>query len=324
MVGVLLLLSILLFFWLRSLPGGPVSAICGERCNPEKRAAIEKTLSLDDPLPVQYFNFLKRAVTGDFGLSTGVQPGRPSMEIFLERLPATVELSVVALLLAIVAAIPLGYLAARRRGGIMDNLTVASSLLGIAVPVFFIAFILRYFFSIEWHVFPISGRQDDIGATRVTGFFVLDGLLTREYDAAWNAVKHLILPAVALSTIPFTFIFRITRAAVLDVLDEDYVRTAEAKGLTSKTISRRHVLRNAMLPVVTIIGLQIGALLGGAILTETVFSFPGLGLSLREAFSDRDYSMLQLLILASAATYVVVNLLVDIAYAYIDPRVRTR
>ncbi|MDF8264971.1 ABC transporter permease [Luteipulveratus flavus] len=324
MVGVMLLLSLLLFVWLRSLPGGPASAICGDRCNPAKLAQIKKTLGLDDPVIVQYLNFLKRAVTGDFGVSTGVQPGRSSMEIFVERLPATIELGVLAMIIAVAAGIPLGYLAARRRGGILDGLTLTSSLLGVAIPVFFTAFVLKYFFAVDWHLFPISGRQGDIEATRVTNFFVLDGLLTREWDAAWDALRHLILPAVTLATIPFSFVFRITRAAVLDVLDEDYVRTAEAKGLSSKVITRRHVLRNAMLPVVTIIGLQMGALLGGAILTETVFGFPGLGDALARAFTGRDYSMLQLLILMAAATYVVVNLLVDITYAYIDPRVRTR
>ena len=171
----------------------------------------------------------------------------------------------------------------------------------------------------------MSGRQSTgLDATRVTGFFVLDGLLTREWDAAWDAFLHLVLPAVALATIPFAVIFRITRASVLEVLDEDYVRTAEAKGLTARVIRGRHVLHNAMLPVVTTIGLQVGGLLAGAVLTETVFSYPGVGDALARAFLDKDYPVLQVLILAAALIYVVVNLFVDIAYAVIDPRVRTR
>jgi peptide/nickel transport system permease protein len=228
-------------------------------------------------------------------------------------------------MIAIVLGIPLGYLAARRRGAFIDNGSVVFSLIGLAVPVFFLAFMLKYYFAVEWQLLPVSGRQSTgMEATRVTGFFVLDGILTREWDAAWDAFLHLILPAVALSTIPFAVIFRITRAAVLDVLDEDYVRTAEAKGLTSRVIRGRHVMRNAMLPVVTTIGLQVGGLLAGAVLTETVFSFQGIGYSLAVAFRDKDYAVLQVLILAAAATYVVVNLLVDISYAIIDPRVRTR
>ena len=173
------------------------------------------------------------------------------------------------------------------------------------------------------HWLPDGGRQS-IEATHVTNFFVLDGLITREFDASLNALKHLILPAVALSTIPFAVIFRITRAAVLDVVEEDYVRTAEAKGLTAKVIRGRHILRNAMLPVITTIGLQIGALLAGAVLTEKVFNFPGIGDALAQSFEQRDYPVLQVLILAAAAIYVVVNLVVDVLYAVVDPRVRTR
>ena len=272
MAGVLLVLSLLLFVWLRSLPGGTVSAILGERQTPERRAALEAALGLDQPIYVQYFKFLDRAVHGNFGASTKVLPGTDAFEVFLTRLPATIELSVFAILIAVLLGIPLGYLAAKRRGTTFDNTAVIFSLVGVAVPVFFLAFMLKYWFAVEWHLLPVSGRQDPtLDATRVTGFFVLDGILTREWDAAWDAFKHLILPAIALSTIPFAVIFRITRAAVLDVLDEDYVRTAEAKGLTNRVIRGRHVLHNAMLPVVTTIGLQVGGLLAGAVLTETVF-----------------------------------------------------
>ena len=199
------------------------------------------------------------------------------------------------------------------------------SLIGVAVPVFFTAFLLKYFFAVQWQLLPVSGRQDvSLDATRVTGFFVLDGMLTREWDAAWDAFLHLLLPALALATIPFAMIFRITRASVLDTLDADFVRTAESKGLTAKVIRGRHVLRNAMLPVVTIIGLQVGGLLAGAMLTETVFSFPGIGQALYVSFREKDYAVLQVLILAAAVIFVIVNLLVDILYAVIDPRIRTR
>ncbi|MCY7402850.1 MAG: ABC transporter permease [Nocardioides sp.] len=325
MMGVILVLSVLVFVWLRSLPGGPVSAILGERGTPQRREALEKALGLDQPLPVQYFRFMERAAQGDFGVSTKVLPGEDALSVFWARLPATVELSLFALVLAIALGIPLGYLAARRRGSALDTSTVILSLVGVAVPVFFTGFLLKYFFAVEWHLLPVSGRQSTgLDATRITGLFVLDGVLTREWDAAWDAFKHLVLPAVALATIPFAVIFRITRASVLDVLDEDYVRTAEAKGLTAQVIRTRHVLRNAMLPVVTTVGLQVGGLLSGAILTETVFSFRGVGQALAEAFQQKDYPVLQVLIMAAAAIYVIVNLLVDIAYALIDPRIRTR
>ena len=193
------------------------------------------------------------------------------------------------------------------------------------MPVFFLAFVLRHIFAIKMGLLPPSGRESvGINATRVTGFFVLDGLLTREWDASWDALKHLILPAIALASIPFAVIFRITRASVLDVLDEDYVRTARSKGLTAQVIRLRHVLRNALIPVVTTIGLQTGALLAGAVLTERVFGFRGVGEALASAFELRDYPVLQVLIMMAALIYIVVNLVVDLAYAVIDPRVRTR
>lgn len=325
MVGVVFVLSLLVFLWLRSLPGGTVSAILGEKATPERRAALEKALGLDEPIYVQYWEFVKRAAQGQFGSSTGVQPGVDAMQVFIQRFPATLELSFFALLFAIALGIPLGYMAARRRASSFDNLSVVGSLIGVAVPVFFLAFLLKYFFAIQLHWLPVSGRQDPgLDATRITGFFVLDGVLTREWDAAWDALKHLLLPSLALATIPFAVIFRITRASVLDVMDEDYVRTAESKGLTKKVIRGRHILRNALLPVVTTIGLQTGGLLVGAVLTERVFSWGGIGEAVAVAFTRRDYAVLQVCILMAAITFVIINLLVDIAYAVIDPRVRTR
>jgi peptide/nickel transport system permease protein len=320
-VGVL---SLLLFAWLRSLPGGPVSALLGERATSASRAKLTEELGLDQPIFVQYWKFLSRAASGDFGVSTGVQPGDTAGAIFLQRFPATLELSFLAIVIAIAVGIPLGYVAARRKGSWLDNLSVVGSLIGVAVPVFFLAFVLKQVFAVDLGWFPTAGRQvGGLDATRVTGFFVLDGIITQEWDAAWDAIKHLILPAIALSSIPFSVIFRITRAAVLDVLDEDFIRTAESKGLTTPVIRRRHVLRNAMLPVVTTIGLQTGALLAGAVLTEKVFAFPGIGQALAIGFERRDYPVLLLLIICAAGVFVLINLLVDLSYALIDPRIRT-
>ncbi|KAB7746274.1 ABC transporter permease subunit [Nostocoides sp. F2B08] len=323
LIGVVLVLSLLLFFWLRSLPGGPINALLGDRATPEQQEQLEQLLGLDQPLYVQYLRYMGRALQGEFGSSSSVIPGTDAFDVFLSRFPATIELAFFSVTLAIITAIPLGYFAARRRGRAVDNISIVASLVGIAVPVFFLAFLLKYYFSVKLGWLPVSGRQANLGCTRVTNFFILDGLLTREFDCSVSAVKHLILPSIALASIPFAVVFRITRASVLDVLHEDYVRTAEAKGLTARVIRGRHVLRNAMLPVLTIVGLQVGALLAGAVLTETVFSFPGIGEALALSFSARDYAVLQILILMSAVVFVVVNLVVDILYAVVDPRVRT-
>ncbi|MFB9731249.1 MULTISPECIES: ABC transporter permease [Ornithinimicrobium] len=321
----LFVLSILLFAWLRSLPGGVVSALLGERGTPESTAALRAQLGLDQPLPVQYWKFLQRALQGDFGTSNGVYRGEPALDVFLQRLPATVELSIFAMLIALTLAIPLGYVAARRRGGPLDTGSIMFSLVGVAVPVFFLAYVLKYIFAVQLGWLPPSGRQSvGINATHITNMYVLDGILTREWDAAWDALKHLVLPAFALASIPFAIIFRITRAAVIDVMDEDYVRTARAKGLTPGVVRVRHIMRNALIPVVTIVGLQIGALLAGAVLTEKVFAFQGIGQALAIGFERRDYPVLQVLIMMAALIYIVVNLVVDILYAVIDPRVRTK
>lgn len=321
----LFVLSLLLFAWLRSLPGGVISALLGERATPDAVAALRAQLGLDQPLPLQYLQFLKQAAQGDFGTSNGVYRGEPAFDVFLQRLPATIELSALALFIALILAIPLGYIAASRKGGPLDTGSVVFSLIGVAVPVFFLAYVLKYIFAVQLGWLPPSGRQSvDINATHITNFYVLDGVLTREWDAAWDAFKHLLLPGLALASIPFAIIFRITRAAVIDVLDEDYVRTARAKGLTAQTIRVRHIMRNALIPVVTIVGLQVGALLAGAVLTEKVFAFTGIGQALAIGFELRDYPVLQVLIMMAALIYIVVNLLVDIAYAVIDPRVRTK
>ena len=321
----LFVLSILLFAWLRSLPGGVVSALLGERGTPESTAALRAQLGLDQPLPVQYWRFLQRALQGDFGTSNGVYRGEPALDVFLQRLPATVELSIFAMLIALTLAIPLGYIAARRRGGPLDTGSIMFSLVGVAVPVFFLAYVLKYIFAVQLGWLPPSGRQSvGINATHITNMYVLDGIITQEWDAAWDALKHLVLPAFALASIPFAIIFRITRAAVIDVMDEDYVRTARAKGLTPGVVRVRHIMRNALIPVVTIVGLQLGALLAGAVLTEKVFAFQGIGQALAIGFERRDYPVLQVLIMMAALIYIVVNLVVDIAYAVIDPRVRTK
>ncbi len=323
LIPILFGLSLLLFLWVRALPGSPVDSLLGERATPGARERFERAYGLDRPLWRQYLAYVQRA--GQLDLGTSVRSNRPVLTEFWERFPATIELSVAALAVAVVAGIPLGYFAARRFGTWLDNASVVASLIGVTIPVFFLAFILKYVFAVQLGWLPSTGRQDPrLFADHPTGFFLLDGLLTGNLAASIDALEHLILPALALASIPLAIIVRITRASVLDVLNEDYVRTAEAKGLESSVIRRRHVLRNAMLPVSTTIGLQAALLLSGAILTETVFSIPGIGTYLRTAIDIRDYSAIQGVILIIAVIYVLVNLLVDVSYGLLDPRVRVR
>jgi peptide/nickel transport system permease protein len=321
LVPILLGVSVLIFFWVHALPGNPASALLGERATPALVKQYKERYGLDRPLPLQYVDYLKVTAHGDLG--TSITTRRTVASEIRRRFPATVELAVAAMIFAMGIGLPLGFFAAKRYGGVFDNLSLIGSLIGISIPIFFLAIILKYFFAVRWHLLPSVGREDVLlSPEHPTGFYVLDGLITRNWTAMWDAIQHLILPAIALGSIPLAVIMRITRAAVLDVQNEDYVRTARAKGLSPHIVDRRHVLRNALLPVSTIIGLQTGLLLSGAVLTETVFAFPGMGSWLRDAIFNSDYPALQGGILFLAVVFVIVNLLVDISYAIINPRIR--
>src|SRR6266498_342650 len=321
LVPILLGVSILIFFWIRALPGNPASALLGERSTPELVKEYKQRYGLDRPIPVQYWDYVKNTAKGDLG--TSISSRRAVTYEIKQRFPATIELAIAAMIIAIGLGIPLGFLAAKRHGGLFDHLTLIGSLLGISIPIFFLAIILKYLFAVRWQWLPSVGRADVLsGAEHPTNFYVLDALIERDWSALWDTIKHLVLPGIALGSIPLAVITRITRAAVLDVQNEDYVRTARAKGLAPLTVDRRHVLRNALLPVSTIIGLQTGLLLSGAVLTETVFAYPGMGSWLRDAIFTRDYPVLQGGILFLAVVFVLVNLIVDISYAIINPRIR--
>jgi len=321
LVPILIGVSLLIFFWIRALPGNPADALLGERSNAQLVQQYKQRYGLDRPIPVQYWDYVKTTLSGDLG--TSISTRRSVTSEINQRFPATIELAVAAMIFAVALGIPLGFFAAKRHGGIFDNLTMIGSLLGISVPIFFLAIILKYLFAVRFHWLPSVGRIDVLSnAKHPTNFYILDALLQRDWHTLWDVIRHLILPAIALGSIPLAIITRITRAAVLDVQNEDYVRTARAKGLPPLTVDRRHVLRNAMLPVSTIIGLQTGLLLSGAVLTETVFAFPGMGSWLRDAIFNSDYPVLQGGILFLAVVFVVVNLLVDISYAIINPRIR--
>jgi peptide/nickel transport system permease protein len=323
LIPILFGLSVLLFLWVRNLPGGPAVALLGDRATPEAIERINNLYGFDRPLTEQYLKYMGALLRGDFGVSTNT--GVPVLEEFAARFPATLELAAVALVFAVGVGIPLGYFAAKFYRTPIDNVTIGISLLGVTVPVFFLAFILKYIFAVQAGWFPSSGRQDPaMVATHPTNFFILDGILTGEFDAAWDALMHVILPGIALGSIPVAIIARMTRAAVLEVKHADFVRTARAKGLGHTRLRNRHILRNAMLPVMTTIGLQVGLLLSGAVLTETVFAFNGIGNFLYAAISNLDYAVLQGFILFIAIIYAVVNLLVDLSYGFIDPRLRVQ
>jgi peptide/nickel transport system permease protein len=321
LIPILLGVSLLIFFWIRALPGSPAESLLGERATPALVQAYRHRYGLDQPVYKQYWAYLKTTAQGDLGVS--VASRRTITAEIKARFPATVELAVAAMMFAIAVGVPLGFIAAKRHGGIFDNVSLVASLIGISIPIFFLAIILKYIFAVRLGWLPSVGRESITSdAEHPTNFYILDAIITRNWAALGDTIKHLILPAIALGSIPLAVVSRITRASVLDVQNEDYVRTARSKGLPPHTVDSRHVMRNALLPVSTIIGLQTGLLLSGAVLTETVFAWPGMGSWLRDAIFNRDYPALQGGILFLALVFVLVNLVVDLSYAIINPRIR--
>jgi peptide/nickel transport system permease protein len=321
LVPILLGLSILVFLWIRALPGSPATTLLGERATPDQIAAINEQYGLNKPIHVQYFAYLGQVVRLNF--SSSITTRRPVLDEFRQRFPATIELAMAALMFSIGVGVPLGFIAAKRYGTWLDHSSLAASLLGISIPIFFLAIILKYIFAVRLGWLPSVGRISVlIDIPHPTGFYTLDALLAGDLGAFWDVIKHLILPAIALGSIPLAITARITRAAVLDVQNEDYIRTARAKGVKPGIVDRRHILRNALLPIVTIVGLQTGLLLSGAVLTETVFAFPGVGTWLVDAIKAHNYPVLQGGILFIAIVFVLVNLIVDVSYAFLNPRIR--
>ena len=321
LIPILLGLSIIVFAFVRALPGGPAQALLGERGRPEQVRGIEEELGLNEPIYVQYSRYMGRVLQGDLGNS--VISRRPVTEELREKFPATVELALAAMTFALLIGLPLGFIAAKRYGGFLDHGSLFLSLIGISFPVFFLALLLKYVFAVKLGWLPTVGRLSvTTDLEEVTGFYILDAIITFNWPALWDAIQHIILPAVALGTIPLAIIARITRAATLDVVSEDYIRTANSKGLDPGVVNRRHILKNSLLPVVTVIGLQTGLLLTGAVLTETVFAWNGVGRWMLDAILRRDYAVVQAGILFFAIVVVIVNLIVDISYAFLNPRIR--
>jgi peptide/nickel transport system permease protein len=321
LVPILIGVSLLVFGWIHALPGSPAEALLGEHATPQAIAQVRRQYGLDKPVYVQYWNYVKTLAHGDLG--TSITTTRTVTYELEQRFPATVELALSAMLFSILIGIPIGFLAAKRYGSVFDHVSLVGSLFGISIPIFFLGLILKWIFAVKLHWLPSIGREDVL-ATRPhpTNLYILDAIINGDPGGLWDAIKHLILPAVALGSIPLAIVARITRAAVLDVQNEDYVRTARAKGVAPFIVDSRHVLRNALLPVSTIIGLQTGLLLSGAVLTETIFAWPGIGSWLKDAIFNRDYPVLQGGVLFVAVVFVLVNLLVDVSYAIINPRIR--
>lgn len=320
-IPVLFGLSIVLFAFVHLLPGDPATAILGQHATPDRVAAMRQYLGLDLPLWQQYLTYVGGLFRGDFGSS--VINNQPLLNELLKRFPATIELTVAAMIYAAGVGIPLGRFAARHAQEWSDGAVTVFSLLGISIPVFVLGLTLQYIFAVQLSLLPASGRIDPRANLVIqTNFVLIDSLLMGRLDLFWDGIQHLILPAIALGSIPLAIITRITRASVLDVANEDYVRTARAKGLKEKRVDSRHIMRNAWLPVVTVIGLQVGGLLAGAVITETVFAWGGVGRFVVEAINNRDYLVVQNTILIFALVFLMVNLIVDILYAFLNPRIR--
>lgn len=347
-IPVLIGIIIVVFLLIRAIPGEPCSAILGEQASPEACAQFNEANGLNEPIWVQLGIYMKNVVTFDLGES--IRFSQPVNQLLIDRLPLTIELAMSALMISVVVGVPLGIIAARRHNTAIDTATMAFANIGVSMPVFWLGLMLAYLFALVLADTPLalppSGRLSAgvfsvpyyevwgwnlqegstwAGINEFFGnFYIGNSFITGQWDVWQDAVKHMILPAVALATIPMAIIARITRSSLLEVMGKDYIRTARAKGAKESAVVRSHALRNAMLPVVTIIGLQLGLLLGGAVLTETVFNLAGVGRALFDAITGRDYAVVQGFTVIIAAGYVIVNLLVDLSYGYLDPRIRVK
>lgn len=344
-IPVLFGIVLLVFVLARVIPGDPCTATYGEKATPQVCAAFEQRYGLDRPIPEQFVIYLGSIVQGDLGSS--IRYGRPVTDMLIERLPVTVELTITALLFASIVGITLGLLSATRRNSPVDVGTMIVANLGVSTPVFVLGLLLAFVFSVllkdSFLALPPSGRlsagvsvkpivevyglQDLGGIPRgildfISNMYIPTTLITGQWEAFVDAVRHLILPAIAVGTIPLAIIARMTRSSLLEVLGLDYIRTGRAKGLKESAVVVRHGMRNALLPVVTVIGLSLGAFLSGAVLTETIFNLTGVGKTLFEAISGRDYIVVQGVTIVVAVGYLVINLIVDVSYAILDPRIR--
>lgn len=321
LIPVLLGVSITVFVVMHVFTPDPTSIILGQHANTEQIESLRQQLGLNDPLHVQYWHFLKGALHGDLGTSLITKTS--VTEEVLARFPATIELALAAIILASVFGVLIGVISAVKQNSIIDYISMIFALIGVSMPIFWLGLVLIVIFSVKFNILPVSGRiQLGLEPIKVTGLYLLDSLIKGNTEAFWDSFKHLILPSVALGMYSTAIIARMTRSTMLEIVRQDYIRTARAKGLTERTVIMKHSLRNAMIPVITVIGLQLGSLLGGAVLTETVFSWPGVGSYTVDAILKSDYPVVQGSVILLAIIFVLVNLIVDILYAYFDPRIK--
>ncbi|EQB38379.1 MULTISPECIES: ABC transporter permease [Virgibacillus] len=321
LIPVLIGVSILTFSLIHLIPGDPARSMLGEKATEAQLESLREELGLNDPYIVQYGRFLGNIVQGDLGES--IQSKENIAEQLLYKLPATVELTIFAMILAIIVGVLAGVIAAVKQYSWFDNISMTGALFGVSLPIFWLGLMMIWLFSVVFNILPPSGRlTSGMELTTITNFYLLDSLLTGNWAAFKDAFSHLLMPGLALGTIPMAIIARMTRSSMLEVMRQDYIRTANAKGLRTRFVVFQHALKNAFLPVLTVIGLQFGLLLGGAVLTETIFSWPGIGRYVYLAVLGRDYPVVQSTILIVATIFVLVNLITDILYKYFDPRIR--
>jgi peptide/nickel transport system permease protein len=323
LIFILLSVSILVFISVRLIPGDPAQIMLGERASPQALERLREQLGLNQPIYIQYFIYLKNLLKGDLG--TSIVTNNKILHEIIRKFPATIELAFASMLISIVIGVTAGILAAVYRNSWIDNIVMIFALTGVSMPIFWLGLILMLVFSSFLGLLPFSGRIDIAAEiVPITNFYLIDTLLQKDINAFFDVVNHLILPAITLSSIPTAIIARMTRASMLNVLNKDYIKTAYAKGLNKYSVIMKHAFRNALMPIVTISGLQLGSLLSGAVLTETIFAWNGLGSYVVNAVLSRDFPVIQGCVLIFSGTFVIVNTLVDISYFLIDPRIRVK
>lgn len=320
-IPVLLLISLLVFLLIHAAPGDPTLLLLGEETNAAEVARAKERWGLDQPIYVQYVKFLKSAATGDFGKS--FKYAEPVVNVIKTRLPATIELAVCAIIIATLLAIPLGVWAGSKPNSWVDNLGTTFGLFGISMPSFWLAIMLILLLAGVLNLLPTSGRSTyGIAGPQQTGFYIFDSVMQKNWRAVWDALTHIFLPALALGVNMLGILMRVTRSAILESMNDEYVVTARAKGLAEANVIWRHVTRNALIPVITVVGLELGTLLSGSIIVETVFAWPGSGSLLITALNARDYPLVTGLVMTYTAAFVTINLFIDGLYAIVDPRIR--
>jgi peptide/nickel transport system permease protein len=320
-IPVLCLISLLVFLLIHAAPGDPTLFLLGEETNAAEVAKAKERWGLDQPLYIQYLKFLKSAATGDFGKS--FKYAEPVTRVIKTRLPATIELAIFAIIIATLLAIPLGVWAGAKPNSWIDNIGTTFGLFGISMPSFWLAIMLILFLAGVLNLLPTSGRSTyGVAGPEQTGFYILDSMLQNNWRAVWDALSHIFLPALALGVNMLGILMRVTRSSILEVMNEDYIQTARAKGLRENKVVWRHVTRNALIPVITVVGLELGTLLSGSIIVETVFAWPGSGSLLITGLNARDYPLVTGVVMTYTAAFVAINLIIDALYAIVDPRIR--